>query len=506
MNLFIDNPIDVQNDVFASLIADAQNTVWGRQYGYASIASKREFADRVPLNTYEKLEPYINRVMRGEKNVLWYSDVSWFAKSSGTTNDRSKFIPVSYEALEDCHYKAGKDMLSIYVNNYCPETQLFGGKVLGLGGSSYANQHNAASHCGDLSAVLMQNLPLWVEFIRTPQLDIALMDNWEQKIEQLAKTTINENVTNASGVPTWTLLLFEWILDYTGKKNILEVWENFELYIHGGVSFAPYKEQFRRFLPSNQIHYLETYNASEGFFGIQDQPDSDELLLMLDYGIYYEFIEMENFEQENPPTKTLEQVETDKNYALVISTNAGLWRYIIGDTIKFTNLKPFRFKITGRTKYFINAFGEELILDNAEKALMHACHATQAIMSDYTACPIYFGSATTQSAIILINPNPIQNAKGGHEWAIEFEQAPNDLEIFTDTLDHVLRQINSDYDAKRTGNIAMLRPKINLLPKNTFYQWLKSKNKLGGQYKVPRLANHRRYVDEILAIASKNTK
>jgi hypothetical protein len=483
IELFIKYPLDVQQEWFHSLISSAENTEWGKLYDYKSILTTSQFKERVPIQNYDTLKPFIERMLQGEQNILWPSEIKWFAKSSGTTSDRSKFIPVSEEALEECHFKGGKDMISIYCNNR-PDTQMFTGKGLVLGGSHQINQLCEDIHYGDLSAVLIKNLPMWAEYYRTPNMSIALMDNYEEKMDRMAEATIKENVTNISGVPTWTIVLAKKVLEMTGKKNLLEVWPNLELYFHGAVNFTPYREQFKELIPSNEMYYLETYNASEGFFGIQDQDNSEELLLMLDYGIFYEFLPLENLEDENPKTLSLEQVELHKNYAIIISTNAGLWRYLIGDTIQFTSLSPFRIKITGRTKHFINAFGEEMIIDNAENALTKACAATDAKIKDYTACPIYFKGEEA----------------GGHEWIIEFETQPKDLEKFIDVLDQTLREINSDYDAKRFKDMALKRPKVHNAPTDTFYKWLKARGKLGGQHKVPRLANNREYVDEILEL------
>ena len=483
IELFIKFPLDVQQEWFHTLISAAENTEWGKLYEYKSILTISQFKERVPIQNYDTLKPFIERMLKGEQNILWPSEIKWFAKSSGTTSDRSKFIPVSEEALEECHFKGGKDMISIYCNNR-PNTQMFTGKGLVLGGSHQINQLCDDIQYGDLSAVLIKNLPMWAEYYRTPDISIALMDNYEEKMDKMAEATIKENVTNISGVPTWTIVLAKKILEITGKKNLLEVWPNLELYFHGAVNFAPYREQFKELIPSDQMYYLETYNASEGFFGIQDQDNSEELLLMLDYGIFYEFLPLENLSDENPKTLTLEQVQLHKNYAIIISTNAGLWRYLIGDTIQFTSLSPFRIKITGRTKHFINAFGEEMIIDNAENALAKACTVTAAKIKDYTACPIYFKGEEA----------------GGHEWIIEFETQPNDFNRFIDVLDETLREINSDYDAKRFKDMALRRPKVHNAPINTFYNWLKNKGKLGGQHKIPRLANDRQYVDEILKL------
>lgn len=481
IELFVKYPHDVQDEWFHSLISSAQNTEWGKLFGYSDISNQDQFKERVPIQTYESLKPYIEKMLSGEQNVLWPSEIKWFAKSSGTTNDRSKFIPVSEESLEECHFKGGKDLLSMYCNNR-PDARIFTGKCLVLGGSHQINQLNSDSCYGDLSAVLIKNLPLWAEFYRTPEMSITLMDNFEEKVEKIAQATIDVNVTNIAGVPTWNLVLAKRILEITGKNNLLEVWPNLEFYFHGAVNFNPYREQFKKLIPSDKMYYMETYNASEGFFGIQDQPNSQEMLLMLDYGIYYEFLPMEDFHKENPKTLGLDQVELNKNYALIISTNAGLWRYMIGDTIKFTSLDPYRIQITGRTKHFINAFGEELIIDNAEKGLSKACQETGAVIRDYTACPIYFKG----------------NDAGGHEWIIEFEQIPDNIEQFTDILDQTLREVNSDYDAKRFKDMALRRPLVHHAPDGTFYHWMKNRGKLGGQHKVPRLANDRAYVDEIL--------
>ena len=483
IELFMKYPLDVQDEWLHILISSAENTEWGKRYDYRSLLTVEQFKERVPLQNYDTLKPYIERMLLGEQNILWPSEIKWFAKSSGTTSDRSKFIPVSEETLDECHFKGGKDMLSIYCNNR-PNAQMFTGKGLVLGGSHQINQlcPDKDIHYGDLSAVLIKNLPVWAEYLRTPNMAIALMDNYEEKMDRMAEATIRENVTSISGVPTWTIVLAKKVMDITGASNLLEVWPNLEAYFHGAVNFSPYREQFKELIPAQSMYYLETYNASEGFFGIQDQSDSDELLLMLDYGIYYEFLPIENVDQENPKTLALGEVVLHRNYAIIISTNGGLWRYVIGDTVKFTSLSPFRIKITGRTKHFINAFGEEIIIDNAEKALTQACLATNAKIKDYTACPIYFTADET----------------GGHEWIIEFDQQPSDFDKFVDILDQTLRDVNSDYDAKRFNDMAISRPKVHNAPPETFYKWLKEKGKLGGQHKVPRLANNREYVDEIL--------
>ncbi len=483
IELFVKYPEEVQQEVFQNLIQTAKDTQFGQKYRFQNISNHRDFAEQVPIFTYEQFFPYIEKVLKGEQNVIWSTPIKWFAKSSGTTNAKSKFIPVSQEALDNCHFKGGKDMLALYVNNY-PETQIFAGKILGLGGSQQPNQWDMQtdSNIGDVSAVLMKNLPLWAQMSRTPKLEVALMDNWEEKIEKIARATIEDNVTSMAGVPTWMLLLLNRVLEITNSKHILEVWPNMEMFVHGAVSFTPYRALFQDLIPSNQMHYLETYNASEGFFGIQDQKKPGEMLLMLDYGIYYEFIPSEDFDSENPRTLDISEVALHKNYAVVISTNAGLWRYKIGDTIKFTSLNPFRFMISGRTKHFINAFGEELMVENAETALAKACDQTKARVKDFTAAPRYIGDGT----------------KGCHEWIIEFTRKPDDLEKFRDILDQTLREVNTDYDAKRQKDLAVQKLIIHVAPENTFYDWMKQKGKLGGQHKVPRLSNNREYIDQLL--------
>ena len=483
IELFMKYPNEVQEEWFEQLISMAESTEWGRKYQYKSIDNLTQFKERIPIQNYDTLKPYIERMLKGEKNVLWPSEIRWFAKSSGTTNDRSKFIPVSEEALEECHFKGGKDVLTIYFNNQ-PNARMFTGKVLTLGGSHQVSTINPDASFGDLSAVIMKNLPLWAELHRTPQLDIALLDNFEEKLEKIAHATKDVNVTSIGGVPTWNLVLFKRILEITGKKNMLEVWPNLEMYFHGAVNFGPYRDQFKALIPSEDMYYLENYNASEGFFGIQDTREPGDMLLMLDYGIFYEFLPLENLHDENPHTLTLDEVELDKNYALIISTNAGLWRYMIGDTIKFTSLNPFRIRVTGRTKHFINAFGEEVIIDNAEQALEEACQQTGAVIREYTAAPVYFNG----------------NDCGAHEWIIEFENKPSEFERFVDILDETLRRINSDYDAKRFKDLALRRPLVRRAPDGTFFNWMKEKGKLGGQHKVPRLANNREYVDAILKV------
>jgi hypothetical protein len=478
-------PHDVQEEILKKLVKTAKNTEFGKKYGFAGIDNYEKFRQQVPIHQYESLFPYIERRMKGEQNLLWPTDVKWFAKSSGTTNARSKFIPVSQEALDDCHFKGGKDLISIYVNNF-PDSKMFSGKGLAIGGSHQINEYDpdANSYYGDVSAVIMQNLPLWAQFVRTPALDVALMDNWEEKIDKMAEITSKENVTNLAGVPTWTILLIQKIKEIRQTDNILDIWPNLEVFFHGAVAFHPYRQLFQELIPKESMRYVETYNASEGFFGIQDQPDSDELLLMLDYGIYYEFIPYDELHKENPKVLSLGEVEVGENYAMIITTNSGLWRYNIGDTIKFTNLSPYRIKISGRTKHFINAFGEELIIENAENAITRACETTGAIIDNFTAAPVHFEG----------------NDKGRHEWVIEFKKAPDSMDRFVLLLDETLRELNSDYDAKRFKDLALQLPLVHSADPGTFYKWMKKRGKLGGQNKVPRLSNSREYIDEILKL------
>ncbi len=481
MELFMRYPHDVQQEVLQKLIHQARDTRWGQTYGYSGLKDPESYAQKVPLSTYEDLAPWIQSMMQGEHSVLWPGETKWFAKSSGTTNDRSKFIPVSEEALQDCHYKGAKDLLSVYCN-LRPQAALFEGKCLTIGGSQAINPLNSQSYTGDLSALLMQNQPFWAHMVRTPELEIALMDDWEPKMERIVQETRHETVTNMAGVPTWILLLCRRMLEVTGKSHMLEIWPKMEVYFHGGVGFQPYRSQFKSLFPSDSVWYLETYNASEGFLGLANEANTDEMLLMLDYGIYYEFIPIEDLDAQQPKALPLHEVQVGRGYAVVISTNSGLWRYQIGDTIAFTNTSPYKFRILGRTKSFINAFGEELMAENAEYGIGYAAQCCGAQVRDYTAAPVFLESGHA----------------GLHQWLIEFERPPDDLARFTQILDEALRKVNSDYDAKRHKNLALLEPQIVVLPDGTFYRWLQSRNKLGGQHKVPRLVNHREIANSVL--------
>lgn len=483
---FSSEPINCQREVFDNLHDKLINTQWGKKWSISKLPSYEDFNRKIPVVSYEDIQPEIDKMMKGEANILYPGTINWYAKSSGTTNSVSKFIPVSKESLNDCHFKAGKDMYATYCK-LNPNTEIASGKTLVLGGSHNVYDYNNTSKYGDLSAVLMQNLPFWAELRRVPSLEIALMDNWEIKLDKMAEATIKSNVTNIMGVPSWTLMLFKKIVEITGEENILNIWRNLELYVHGGVSFEPYKNIFNEYIKGKSINYLETYNASEGYFAFQDRFNVDDLLLLTDHGIFYEFIPAKDaingiYDSIVP----LENVDLHTNYALVISTNAGLWRYLIGDTIVFTSRNPYRIKITGRTKHYINTFGEELMVDNAEKAISICSQKFNIKINEFTAAPKVFEH---------------EKNVGVHQWLIEFDAIPKDLENFAEELDAQLRALNSDYDAKRKGDLALKRLEIFPMPKGVFYAWMKQRNRLGGQHKVPRLNNTREYVDELLKLS-----
>ncbi|MCI4443157.1 MAG: GH3 auxin-responsive promoter family protein [Lentimicrobium sp.] len=479
IELFLKYPNEVQEELLMNLIRASENTILGQKYDYASVNSYATFAERVPVSNYEELQPLLERTRKGEQNVFWATPVKWFAKSSGTTNAKSKFIPVSPEALEDCHYKAGKDLLCIYLNNN-ENSEMFLGKSLRLGGSSQIYENNN-TFFGDLSAILIENMPLWADFSSTPNKEISLMSDWATKLPAIINEVKNENVTSFAGVPSWMLVLMNKLLEETGRGNLMELWPNLEVYFHGGVSFEPYREQYKNILPKNDFKYYEIYNASEGFFAIQDLNDSSDLLLMLDYGIFYEFIPMDTFGTPNQKTIRLSEVELFKNYAIVITTNSGLWRYLIGDTVRFTSLNPYRIRVTGRTKHHINVFGEELMVENTDQAIAKACQITRTEIVDYTVAPVFMKDKD----------------KGAHEWMIEFKKNPDDVKAFQKVLDETLQSLNSDYEAKRFNNMTLNPLVINVARKNLFYDWLKDKDKLGGQHKIPRLSNERDYLEQL---------
>lgn len=474
---------DIQRAVLDSLLQRAADTEWGQRYKYASIHSYEEFATTVPVNTYEELKGYIDRMRHGERNVLWPGQVKWYAKSSGTTNDKSKFIPVSQAGLHDTHYQGGTDAVALYLHNN-PLSRLFDGKALILGGSHAPNYNVANSLVGDLSAILIENINPLVNLVRIPPKKIALLSDFEEKRDRIAEIAIKKDVTNLSGVPSWMMAVITRVLELSGKQYLDEVWPNLEVFFHGGVAFTPYREQYHNLIRSPRMHYMETYNASEGFFGLQNDPLDLSMLLMIDYGVFFEFIPLDEVDKENPTVLPLWAVEKDKNYAIVISTTCGLWRYQIGDTVKFTSTNPYKFIISGRTKSFINAFGEELIVDNAEKGLHEACRQTGAVVNEYTAAPVFMNN----------------EGKCRHQWVIEFEKAPADMALFTRILDEALQRINSDYEAKRYKDITLQQLEIIPARKGLFNDWLKSKGKLGGQHKVPRLSNNRDIIEQIIAL------
>lgn len=479
IELFMKYPHDVQNEWLQKLILAGQETEFGRNHCFRDIQNYEDFKNFIPLQDYESLKPLIERTRRGEENLLWPGEIKWFAKSSGTT-DKSKFIPVSAESLDGCHYNAGRDMVTLHcVNN--PETLLFTGKNLALGGSFKTDDFNGHnSYHGDVSAIIIQNLPMWAEFFRAPDVNIALMGEWETKLQKMAESMMDENVTSLAGVPSWMLVLLKRVLELKKARTIREVWPNLEVYFHGGVSFTPYKEQFKLLFDNEKTSYIQMFNASEGFFGIQDLPGRNDMLLMLDYGIFYEFMPSEDVGMENPRVYSLWEVTTGVDYAMLITTNAGLWRYQLGDTIRFTDTDPYRIIVSGRTKHFINVFGEEVMVHNTDHALSMACERTHAMVSDYTVAPVFMSEGS-----------------GAHEWLIEFEKEPNNFEYFVHVLDSSLKQLNSDYEAKRYNDFVLKAPIVRQLPKGSFYNWLKVNNRLGGQYKVPRLYNARDFVDSI---------
>ncbi len=476
-------PEQLQRSVLEYLVSKGRDTEYGRSHAFVNINGYDDFVKSVPVNTYEELKGDIDRMRHGEASVLWPGLVKWYAKSSGTTNDKSKFIPVSSAGLNNIHYKGGTDVVAFYLRNN-PDSRLFDGKSLILGGSHSPNYNVEGSLVGDLSAILIENINPLVNLVRVPKKRTALLSDFELKRDRIAMQCMNKDVTNISGVPSWMLSVLVRMLEMSGKKHIEDVWPNLEVFFHGGIAFEPYRKQYEEIITSQKMHYMETYNASEGFFGIQDDPKDRSMLLMLDYGVFYEFIPMEEVGTPNPNIIPLEAVETGKNYAMVISTSCGLWRYMIGDTVAFTSTRPYKFVITGRTKSFINAFGEELIQDNAEKGLAYACERTGAQVLEYTAAPVYMD----------------ENAKCRHQWLIEFSKEPNDMKAFADCLDRKLQEINSDYEAKRFHDVTLQHLEVVKAHPHLFEEWLKGKGKLGGQHKVPRLSNSRKNMDELLEL------
>ena len=480
------NPNETQQEVLRELLQSAKDTVYGKEHKFGEITNYRQFQEQVPVIDYEDLLPYISRLLKGEQNMLWPSKIRFLAKSSGTTGSRSKVVPVSSEGLHQCHFQGGRDMLALYIRNY-PDAKLFSGKNLSIGGSQESKFSGTQDdfYTGNISAVVMKNLPFWAQFGRTPGLDITMMNNWEEKMKKIAAITPQENVTSLAGSPMWMLLLLQYIMKEQKIEYIQEIWPNLEVFFHGAVSFIPYRPLFEELDRDKSLRYLEIYNATEGFFGLQDLPGDPSLLLMLNYGIFYEFIPEKDYSDKNPQIISLDQVEVGKKYSMVISTNSGLWRYKIGDTVKFTSVKPYRFLISGRTKHCINIFGEDLFMEHAEKALDAVCKKTGTILKDYTAAPFFYD----------------KKKKGYHEWLIEFVKSPQDLTGFARLLDNELSELNDDYAQKRRSDVAIERPVVREMPTGTFYEWLRKNGKLGGQHKIPRLSNERDFVEELLAIS-----
>jgi phenylacetate-coenzyme A ligase PaaK-like adenylate-forming protein len=486
LRLVIKNPVNAQEEQLRLLIERASGTVIGKKYHFEKIHSVKDFRQQVPLHSYNDLFPYIEEMMNGKADILWPGKVKWFAKSSGTTAGKSKFIPVTEEALELNHYQGAKDAMTFYLNLY-PKTGLLHGKTLKLGGSKQLLKFENA-YVGDLSAIMIDNMPLWSNLITIPEKKTALLSDWEEKLQKIIAEAIPSKLTGLAGVPSWMLMFLQEVLKQTGKKNIQEVWPDLEVFFHGGVSFAPYKEAYKQLFPSGNFNYFEIYNASEGFFALQDRKEHDDLLLMLNHGIFYEFIPVDTYEDVHSQTVIpLQDVELNKNYAMVISTNSGLWRYILGDTVRFTSLRPYRIKITGRTKHYINVFGEEVIIENTDKAIEYAANKTGAMIKEYTLAPVFME----------------KNKKGAHEWIIEFDKEPDDFEAFKKMLDMKLQSLNSDYEAKRYKNMTLTEPVIHKAQKNLFYTWMKNQGKLGGQNKVPRLSNERKFIENLLKLNQK---
>lgn len=481
---YLEYPVEVQSIWLKTLVKKATNTEWGRKYGYSKIKSLKDFKKQVPISDYEQLKPYINKAMLGATDVLWPGKVKWFSKSSGTTNDKSKYIPVTDDNLKECHLRGAHDVMSKWYEDQ--DSKIFEGKNLVMGGSFHPFAKNPDVLIGDVSAIMIEHMPAYARFFNTPDIETTLLPNYEEKLDKMTIIASNENVTTTIGVPTWTLVLLQKILEYTGKSNMLEVWPNFEVYMHGGVNFEPYRDQFKALFPSDHVGYLNVYNASEGFFAAQLEKNApqNDMALMLDNGVYYEFLPLSELGKDYPDTCSLEEVEVGKQYAIVVSTNAGLWRYMPGDTVTFTSVFPFRIQITGRTQQYINVFGEEVTVANTDKALTTVCQQFNCLVKDYTVAPIHLTDVS----------------KGGHEWLVEFKQPPSDSEAFSLALDQTLKQLNSDYEAKRFKGIALQPLSLKVLPEDTFYNWLKSKGKIGGQHKVPRLANNRKHVEEILEL------
>lgn len=477
------NALYHQRNILKRNISLAQNTHYGKKYKFSNIKNITDFQNQVPVVIYEDIAPFINEMLQGKENILWKGKIPYFSKSSGTTNDISKYIPVSHSSLHDNNYKAGKDVYSFFFKRY-PKSKLFHnyGAVFSLGGSYVTNE--LGIKIGDVSALLLSELPSWAERYREPSPDIALMSKWKEKLPAMITNTVDKNITHILGVPTWFISMFEKMKETHSYVTLRDIWPNLELFIHGAVAFGPYRALFQELLPFKDMKYLEVYNASEGFFAIQDTDHQGEMILLTHHGIFYEFIPMKTHGTKEALAVDLSKVEIGIDYALIITTNAGLWRYDIGDTICFTSLNPYRIKITGRTKHHINVFGEELMVGNADTALLEVCEKTGVIIEHYSVGPIFMN----------------QQGKGAHEWVIEFRRPPKDNKEFALLLDKQLCNLNSDYAAKRQDNIALQPLVLKVAPKGTFLKWMEQRNKLGGQYKVPKLSQERKYIEELIAL------
>ena len=485
------DPMQFQMEWFRYLVENGKSTAFGREHGFDAISNVRDYQNRVPVREYNDILPYIERLLKGEDHVLWNRKTRMFAKSSGTSSDKSKFIPVTDESLQVTHYGGFKRMLASYINSN-PHSGLFKGKALTLGGSVKPDK-SGRTVSGDLSALLLMNSPRIVEILRSPKRSTALMGNFEQKLEAICRESSRHNVTNFSGVPSWNLMLLNKILEYTGKSNLCDVWPDIELFMHGGIGFEPYREIFRRLIPSTQMHYLENYNASEGYFAFQDDERDHSMLLTANNGIFYEFIPMDMLDDvlqgKIKEIPTLAEVQTGVDYAIVISTIGGLWRYLIGDCVRFTSTYPHKIIITGRTRLCINAFGEELMISNAEQALARACTECGCTVTDFTVAPVFMELGEDS-----------RTSKGHHKWAVEFGTPPMNLKGFASTLDYFLTTLNSDYEAKREGNATMGPLELVVLEKGTFLKWMQQRGKAGGQNKVPRLYKDVRFIKELVSM------
>lgn len=482
------DPERSQRRLLADLIRSARTTEWGKDHGYRSVITYNDYRNRVPLTEYEQIRPLVMRMINGERDILWPGITRRFAQSSGTSGGKSKYIPLTCRSLKRCHYRGGADVVARYLSIY-PKSRLFSGRGLILGGS-YANELTLppSVRVGDLSASLIDCINPIANLFRTPSKEIALMERWDEKLDRISQTVCSQNVTNLSGVPSWFLTVIKHIMNREGAEELHQIWPDLEVFFHGGISFGPYREQYDRLIDPSRMRYMETYNASEGFFALQADPDDKAMMLLLDTDVFYEFIPLDKIGQTDQTAIPIWEVSKGTDYVMVITSSNGLWRYAIGDTVRVENTDPVKIRITGRTKSYINAFGEELMVHNTDAAISRACSMTGARISDYTAGPVYAGDET----------------KGCHQWLIEFNKQPDDMERFTDLLDKSLQEENSDYQAKRSGDLFLDRPRITAVPEGTFDRWLSTTGKLGGQRKVPRLRNDRSVIDSINELLQTN--